>query len=83
MKLHPPHGCHSLTELRAIAMSAQGRVRLQNMLGEYQARRALLPRRDQITHDIAAARVRHALAEHERRPAPPPSGGHRQGARTA
>jgi hypothetical protein len=83
MKLHPPHGCHALTELRAIAMSAQGRVRLQNMLSEYQARRALLPRHDQVTHDIAAARVRHALAEHERRSAPPPRGGHRQGARAA
>lgn len=61
--LRPAHGRLELRALRQMAASRSGRTRLQNLLAEYRARRASMTRHDQVTHDIAAARVRYALDE--------------------
>ena len=61
--LRPALGRWELSELRQWAASRSGRTRLQNALTEYRARRASMSRHDQVTHDIAADRVRYALDE--------------------
>lgn len=83
MELHPRHDRHALTDLRRIATTSRGREMLRAMLETYRARRSLMTPRDQAIHDIAAARVRHALSEHARGFRLPPDGGRPVGERAA
>ena len=83
MILHPRHDRHSLTSLRALAATARGRRLLRTLLEDYRAKRPMMSEADRKPHDIAAARVRFALAEQRRPGGAPTNDGHRSGVRAA